>query len=188
MCCLQYESVQEVARKQAIHSRIALTNDLRNRNRLMPPPLNMVVVILSVVVDIINFFVALIYPRLNIYRLISAELFFNLQNMDVFRPCLGDSKWQPIKGSESLFETRTDVLRWYFVAPFYRFGFLRKIICCISDKMHDQDKKPPSWNYFHKSCYGVLLLEGNPNDALSERVKGITMTTYCDRYCRKRYV
>ena len=176
----KYEDVQEQATKQVIHTRTELTSQLKSGTRLMPPPLNIIVFLISIAVDIINLFLALIYPPLNIYRLISAQLFFNLQNVDVFQgfghwKWLGDNKWQSIKGSESLFTTRKDVLAWYFIAPFYRFGEAKR------------GSAGKAWKCFHKACYGVLLLESkgsNARDKLSERVKGITMSKYCHRFER----
>ena len=141
----------------------------------MPPPLNTVVFVISIVVDILNFLLAIIYPRLNIYRLISSELFLNLQRTNIFHLWESGKSWKQLQGSKSLFTTRMDVVRWYF-------PFLRRLVCCR------EDKTIKSWKYFHKSCYGVMVLENQPQSvALSQRVRGITMSVYCERYSRKRY-
>merc|ERR1712032_305767 len=153
----KYEEVHLEATKQVSHTRTELTIDLKNSNRLIPPPFNIVVLLIGIVVDFFNFIVVLIYPRFNIYRLISAQLFVNLQNLG------SEEAWQPIKGSESLFNTRADLLRWYFVAPFYRFRFLQKwfccgrsylckLNCCGKQRTFCEDRL---WKRYHKTCYGV---------------------------------
>jgi len=193
-----YEEVQDAADKQVIHTRTELTREVKSGTRLMPAPLNVIVFIISVVIDILNFFLALIYPRWNIYRLISAELFMNLQNTNIFHIWESSKHWKPLHGSESLFNTRMDVIRWYFESPFWRFGNLRKYVCgfvpdAVEDALDnavgndDGAKVEKSWKHFHKACYGVLVLENQATTVpLRQRVRGITMSRYLDRFERKR--
>eukprot|EP01084_Bolivina_argentea_P022070 40994_1 len=158
----QYENVQEKARSQIIYDKAELTYDLSSRSRLLPPPLNIVVFIIAIIIDIINFFLALISPtKLNIYTKIHPHLFFNLKHYNLWR-CRYDL-WKPVHAITSKYKTRVDILKWYFIAWWY-------------DWIKIDGKY--SWRIHHKSCYAELVIQ----NGTFRMFQGFEMSEYCRRY------
>ena len=109
----EYEKVKDAAKGEVIHNHAELTYDLSQRSRSMPPPLNIVVLVIALIVDIINFFFALCKPsKWNIYAKIDHQLFFNLQSFNIWQ-CEHGADWKPSRGTKIKYETRKDVLEWY---------------------------------------------------------------------------
>eukprot|EP01083_Nonionella_stella_P109163 318001_1 len=110
----QYENLQETAKGEVLYNQAALTYDLSKRSRVMPPPLNIVVLVVALAVYVINFCLAMICPEtLNIYSWIDHQLFYNLQNWHIW--CGGHDKdtYRPIHGNKTKYKTQRDVLTFY---------------------------------------------------------------------------
>ena len=64
----EYEGVKEKAASQVIFNKAELAYDLSKRSRLMPPPLNILALVVGIIIDIFNFAPALGSPAgWNIY-------------------------------------------------------------------------------------------------------------------------
>ena len=76
----EYETVSEKAKAEVIYNKTALTVELSKRTRFMPPPLNIIVLFLTFIVDFSNLILALISPQsLIIYIYIGFQLFQNVK-------------------------------------------------------------------------------------------------------------
>ena len=75
----QYENVQEEAKYFVIYNQAETTYDLTRRSRLLPPPMNIVVVVLMVLLNLFNVVVTLIRPTWNMYNHVGRAMFTNLQ-------------------------------------------------------------------------------------------------------------
>merc|ERR1712207_19958 len=90
------------------------------------------------------------------------------------------------------YQTRRDILEWYFIAWYYDWVKGIKCSCCFccwrKDKKkdkneNDNDTTSRNWRIHHKSCYGCLVLQ---TDQQKETYKGISMSNYLEIYERKR--
>lgn len=180
----EYENVQEKAKDEVIYNKAELTSDLSKRSRLMPPPFNILALVVTLIIDIINFFTALISPSYyNIYTYIDHQLFFNLQSFNIWQFEYDD--WKDITGTTLKYKTRWNILQWYLIAWWYDW---------IKDKKEDKKEQNQSsyWRIHHKACYGCLIYDNGHNDnqidtkLRTETYRGITMTEYLERYERKR--
>eukprot|EP01084_Bolivina_argentea_P174522 302309_1 len=77
----EYENVREQAQQEVVFNQTELTFDLSNRSRLMPPPLTIIVYIMSSVVWICNLILsAICSPKLNIYSYLHYHTFETIRN------------------------------------------------------------------------------------------------------------
>ncbi len=177
-----YESVEEQAKRQVIYNKAELASDLSTRNRLMPPPLNVVVLVIALVVDVFNLFYALIiHPtKLNIYWYIDHQFFLNLKGWNIWK-CKNDRKKQQNKhnnykqeSERTKFKNRSDILEWYFVAWFYDW---------IKQAETDEEilKNDLDWKIFHKACYGHIIVQSD-SEKNEYAIVGITMEKYLNRH------
>eukprot|EP01084_Bolivina_argentea_P150325 262530_1 len=165
----EYEHVQEAAKGEVIYNKADLAYDLSNRSRLMPPPLNIVVLIISLIIHVFNIFYSLIiHPTtLNIYYYMNHTTLFNLQHYNIFR-CQSDQRIlrHYKQADEDL--TRSDLLWWYFIAWWSNDSYAH------STSINQTYK---NWKSLHKGCYGTLL---DVHDEFT--IMGINMLNYLDRY------
>eukprot|EP01084_Bolivina_argentea_P155700 271335_1 len=71
----EYENVSEQAEQEVVFNQTELTFDLSKRSRSMTLPLNIIVLIFAIIVWFINLFIAIIYPKWNIYSYLHYETF-----------------------------------------------------------------------------------------------------------------
>eukprot|EP01083_Nonionella_stella_P141583 436629_1 len=199
----KYENVQEEAKGELTYNRAAMTHDYSQRSRIMPPPLNLVVIVLVFFIDIINFLIAMIRPKKNIYACIDHQSFFNLKSFNVWqslRQCEHDH-WKEPQGTDKKYQGRGDFLLWFFVGCCY--NWIQYIKCdkwgacspctrrCCGHTQHGSINSSKTkgtkaielkvhWRLHHKSCYGIIILHTD-NDTV-ETPKGITMSKYCELY------
>eukprot|EP01084_Bolivina_argentea_P174525 302312_1 len=77
----EYENVREQAQQEVVFNQTELTFDLSNRSRLMPPPLTIIVYVVSFIVMICNFILcACCHPKLNIYAYLHYDTFEIIRN------------------------------------------------------------------------------------------------------------
>ena len=120
----KYEEMKDKAKGEVIYNRAELTYDLSKRSRILPPPFTIIVLAVTFIIDIANFFLALVSSftscwgcTLNIYAKLDYHAFFNLRNFHIW---IWDyEEWKSVKGTRHEYETANDILRWYFVAPWY---------------------------------------------------------------------
>eukprot|EP01084_Bolivina_argentea_P150327 262534_1 len=131
----EYENVQEAAKGEVIYNKADLAYDLSNRSRLMPPPLNIVV--------------------LNMYYYMDYQTFFNLQHDNIFR--------LPEVTRTKLHIDRCDILWWYLIACCSnkhkvekRWKILHKGCygVLLLDVEDEEDK-----NYGETVCTGISMIE-----------------------------
>eukprot|EP01084_Bolivina_argentea_P005108 9653_1 len=191
----EYENVAEKAKSQVIYNKTELAFDLSKRSRLMPPPLNIFVLAIALIVDLFNFIFAMIHPSWNIYAQIDHQLFFNLQNFHICHWEHDENKWRPVRGNETKYKTRRDIIAWYFQGWWY--DWIRNVKCsyrcCLKAKKktndtvqnendEDEEKLDVYWRIHHKACYGLLILHTHGG----ETYNGITMSQYLERYENKQ--
>eukprot|EP01083_Nonionella_stella_P219994 787527_1 len=187
----KYENVQEEAKGELTYNAAALTQDLSQRSRIMPPPLNLVVIILVFFIDIINFFVAMVRPKKNIYACIGHQSFLNLQNFNILQ-CEHKEriKYQRI---DHKCQSRLDFLRWFFMGCWYNWikpkcdRACDRWRSCVSTKKEAKSKPKETklnvhWRIHHNACYGVMILHTGTGTHTEQTPTGITMSTYCEKY------
>eukprot|EP01084_Bolivina_argentea_P247463 414012_1 len=187
----EYENVEEQAKSHVIYNKAELASDLSTRHRLMPPPLNIVVLVATYVVDVFNLFCSLIiHPtRLNIYYYIDHQLFVNLRGFNIWK-CRKKHKNRKQSKKKTKFKNRSDILEWYFVAPY--FDWIRPMIKHGDKKTKNNEdilKNDLDWRIFHKACYGYLIAQPDSDDENRENIgtiAGLTMEQYFGKYEKKR--
>eukprot|EP01083_Nonionella_stella_P127007 384693_1 len=180
----EYEAVQSQAKAEVIFNETELTIDLTSRSRQMPPPLNIVVIVISLIIHILNFFTALLHPRyLNIYYYIDFSTFEKFRRFKLWPCCTVDWKKKgkveldkegQDKLKSSFKYTRKSVLKFYIGSNLIK---LKRKLCptpsSIKQKLkqkrkikrhkttfkqtHDLAKE--NWAILHKGCYGHILPE-----------------------------
>ena len=194
----EYENVKDAAKGEVIYNQAELTYDLSKRSRLMPPPLNIIVIIITVIIHWINFFFAFCCSpqHLNIYAKIDHQLFYNLQNWHIWY--WDYDEWKSVRGVKSKYKTRKDICKFYCCAWIYDWIIPKyrkcNCICCgrHKSKKNQQIKKQilpeGHWRFHHKSCYGSMILQTDQQQKNNniETYDGIPMSKYCDRYELKR--
>ena len=108
----RYENVEEEAKSEVIYNRAELIYDLSDRRRLMPPPLNILVLIITFIVDLIGFPFGMCKPRWLHYSRIDSQIFFNLQGFNIWH-CEKSDKWKSSRGN-STYDSRRKICKWYF--------------------------------------------------------------------------
>ena len=170
----EYENVMEQAASEVAFRKAQLAYQLSKQGRLMPFPLNILVILITFIVDIITFTLAIIRPKdWNIYEWINHQLFVNLQNLNIWQ-CEIDN-YKPIPGN-NLFRSPADVLKFYFLGWYY--DWIKQV-----DVENEEDIKN-YWRFHHKACYGVWEL--NTNKREDGIYKGVTISNYFDKYETKR--
>lgn len=148
----EYDKVQAQAKAEVIFNETELTVDLSQRSRMMPPPLNVFVLVIAAVMLVSNLLLVFLCKvggkNWNIFAVIDHELFNNLKEHNFnFR------KWErkePIP--EWRHEYFHDLLQ-YYKERFCNFCRRRG----SSDQRERQQNFLPTqpWSLLHKGCYGM---------------------------------
>ena len=153
-----YEHINENIKEQIIFNKTITTMELANqRQRLMPQPLNIIVVIIVYIIHALNFITSMIHPRyLNIYCYIDSR-YYNFWKKFSCKKCKTYDNSNERDDPKAFYKTRIDVIKFY----------IGLILRNNKYKLH------------HKGCYSCLKIKMK-ND--KETINGIEMKKYFKMY------
>ena len=160
----EYENVSERAAEEVMFNRTETAYDLSQRSRVMPPPLNTLVFVMTMLVWMLNLIVSVISPRANLYAYLNHSTFQKLSDNRI-----------PIERSNYfLTMSRGQVCQWFFGRAVRWIPFCR-----------DSISKENCGNIHHKRCYGVMIVHGKDKSKSLHAVSGMSMTDYIDKFQSK---
>lgn len=198
----EYENVQEDAQKEVSYMSAQITFDLSNRNRMIPPPLNIIVIAVGVFVHVINLPLALLLPAFNLYSYVDYHIY---QRMESFYIGCNSRKRKKYQIEEKA-ESETNQIfnkRWNTFVILSGFAWIVKNVplpkflkCCSKCRNMDMNmdsmtaecyselegdgrkKSDNIYSVYHKNCYCNLKL--NSGSSSTTTVRGISMKEYIE--------
>eukprot|EP01083_Nonionella_stella_P210878 763015_1 len=170
----KYDEVKEQAHKEVILYKTELSFDLLRRSRHMPPPLNVILYLITAIILLLNLFVALLVPKWNVFGLVHYDAFENMKIFNCWRCRHKKCTYPGIYGQGTRLETarnkpKVEPLKYF--AEMSRCDVFAWFFGCDRIKIH------------HTGCYGSMKLFSNPKKKKSKvNVDGITMSKYFEHY------
>ena len=162
----KYERINENAKEEIILNKTITTLELGNqRQRLMPPPLNILSIVICIIIHIINFITSMINPQtLNVYCYIDHRYYafwkdFSCKKCNIFTNKI--SAEYERDNPKPFYKTRMDVVRYYF---YFLYAYL------------DKNNYKGLYKLHHKGCYSCLKMHE------TQTINGIEMKEYCKIY------
>jgi len=208
----KYEEVSEKAEAEVMLNQTELAYDLSTQtSRLMPPPLCIIPIVLAVIVWAINFVVAVVNPRWNLYAFLHHGTFQKLRDYELGikgmcrrakdTVCCAkaddgesdDADSASTDGAESGDGEQGEAMEpsTYFLSMTrtevvqWHLGGLRAMISCCRCCPEQKPSTEPNAKYkkiHHKNCYGYLLVHGRGPLRTVSAVDGIRMAEYMERF------
>eukprot|EP01083_Nonionella_stella_P048647 129924_1 len=127
----KYDSIQEQAEADVMLNKTELSFDLLQRSRHMPPPLNIVLYVFAFAVWTLNFLLALMCPKCNIFQCMHYDLFEKMKtNSLCCDRCITDYDDDRIQSLETATEDNQDPSNEVKTKTIERLKYYESMDCC----------------------------------------------------------